>query len=813
MGRYSTLPQTVYPRVVIVTERQRSATNDEAAAREKFLSVLREETIGDGPGPFPAIKVLSIFPPGEMSSRSRHRRLRECLLNESDKVRVHRIQSKTLFLATHFAAFFRFACDHFATMSTEPFDFIRTSRYRYPVSTELGDHLKNFLAMLKSTQELTEFATPMIASCLFLDSYPPEMHVFNSTDVFRTLYRDACNKASRSGVLVHEGSATMILPSGFVKMIEAELAKRVMLFTQNRETTSAQTHEDILKNFQNRWPLIHNSATCLVCLQRKPEYGLPCRHSVCENCIRIFGSRNDEHACSFLVYSCFLCGFKTPGLTVKVKPPTAGVRVLSIDGGGVRGVVPLVFLELLEKRIGLPCPIQEFFDACWGTSSGAMIILAMFVNGWSVEECSRVFESLSKPAFQRRTFLRIPLLSHIQECLMSYLADSLYAADNLEEALQETFGDRSLLDCSYATTIGAKIGVTATTISDLCTCVFTNYNRAGFQSKRFGYHIVEPEDGRSSVLVWEAARCSSAAPLFFRPKCIPGVGTFQDGGVWRNNPVDIAVWEIRAIWPEADEPDFVVSLGTGYRQQPPNTLLSMSGPRGIWRDGFIPRLRRACVQAFMSCMNGREIWRGFRAHRPRSGGRCFRLDLETQGEIPRLDDINGIQELKTLARAGSSGSGEIDVLARCAVSSLFYFELESTPEYADRQYSCTGNILCRLRADSKAFEALVMQLSKNSAKFFLGNHRIPGQIGDRSSLGKGGDFRKRVELRIGDLQSKLSIYLKEGRHEQQNISGSPFSISTLVAAQGLDAYFGRADHRKRKPSDNSGSPKTKRLRR
>ncbi|KAI9760994.1 MAG: hypothetical protein M1840_002165, partial [Geoglossum simile] len=246
-------------------------------------------------------------------------------------------------------------------MSTEPFDFIGTSRYRCPVSTELGDHLTNFLAMLKSKQELREFKISMIASCLFLDSYPPR----NAW----SLYQYACDQASRSGALVHEGSANMILPSSFVKMIEAELAKRVMLFAQDRGTTSAQIHEGVLKSFRNCWPIIRNSATCLVCLQRKPEYGLPCRHSVCENCVRIFGSRSDEYAWSFQVYSCF-CGFKTPGLVVKVKPPTAGVRVLSIDGGRVRGVVPLVFLELLEKRIGLPCPIQEFFDTCCGTNSG-----------------------------------------------------------------------------------------------------------------------------------------------------------------------------------------------------------------------------------------------------------------------------------------------------------------------------------------------------------------------------------------------------------------------------------------------------------
>lgn len=68
------------------------------------------------------------------------------------------------------------------------------------------------------------------------------------------------------------------------------------------------------------------------------------------------------------------------------------------------------------------------------------------------------FESLAKKTFKTRGLSLIPILSRIQRFLVSYLADSLYPADNLEMALRETFGDdSSILDCSYATTIGAKI--------------------------------------------------------------------------------------------------------------------------------------------------------------------------------------------------------------------------------------------------------------------------------------------------------------------------------------------------------------------
>jgi patatin-like phospholipase/acyl hydrolase len=71
------------------------------------------------------------------------------------------------------------------------------------------------------------------------------------------------------------------------------------------------------------------------------------------------------------VRSCFLCGVKMPEeITVKIHPPTAGVGVLCIDGGGARGVLPLKFMKRIEDRIGLSIPLQKFFKVAFGVSSG-----------------------------------------------------------------------------------------------------------------------------------------------------------------------------------------------------------------------------------------------------------------------------------------------------------------------------------------------------------------------------------------------------------------------------------------------------------
>jgi patatin-like phospholipase/acyl hydrolase len=57
-------------------------------------------------------------------------------------------------------------------------------------------------------------------------------------------------------------------------------------------------------------------------------------------------------------------------IAIRINPPTAGVGVLCIDGGGARGVIPLKILKRIQDRINLPMPIQRFFQAAFGISSG-----------------------------------------------------------------------------------------------------------------------------------------------------------------------------------------------------------------------------------------------------------------------------------------------------------------------------------------------------------------------------------------------------------------------------------------------------------
>lgn len=162
----------------------------------------------------------------------------------------------------------------------------------------------------------------------------------------------------------------MILPSGFVKLIEKELLKAFDVLVRSAEVSSAMAHRRMLSKFQEKWTNIRSYDTCLICLRRRPQYGLPCGHCICDNCVQVFGTLSCENPWDFQLQCCLLCGLATPGLVVKVKPKTATVRLLSVDGGGIRGSVSLEFIQALQDRVGLPMPIQDHFDVAYGTSSG-----------------------------------------------------------------------------------------------------------------------------------------------------------------------------------------------------------------------------------------------------------------------------------------------------------------------------------------------------------------------------------------------------------------------------------------------------------
>jgi hypothetical protein len=159
----------------------------------------------------------------------------------------------------------------------------------------------------------------------------------------------------------------MILPSVFASLVEKEMNKQFELYISYG--SSEALHRQLMMGFRREWACLHSDDTCFCCIRRRPQFGLSCGHSLCESCVRIFGRENPLDPWLFHVDACFLCQAESD-VRIRVKPDTASVRVLSVDGGGARGRAPLEFIQVLQDSIGLPYPVQQNFDVIYGTSSG-----------------------------------------------------------------------------------------------------------------------------------------------------------------------------------------------------------------------------------------------------------------------------------------------------------------------------------------------------------------------------------------------------------------------------------------------------------
>jgi hypothetical protein len=122
------------------------------------------------------------------------------------------------------------------------------------------------------------------------------------------------------------------------------------------------------------WRNVKSNKTCLSCLQAVPDHVLGCGHSYCARCVQELGHPSTFSECAWDM-QCWLCWEpqgQCPQL-VRLKPRCAGVRILTLDGGGIRGIVELSVLQALHSAVGLEdVPIREMFDLIVGTSTGTI---------------------------------------------------------------------------------------------------------------------------------------------------------------------------------------------------------------------------------------------------------------------------------------------------------------------------------------------------------------------------------------------------------------------------------------------------------
>lgn len=210
-------------------------------------------------------------------------------------------------------------------------------------------------------------------------------------------------------------------------------------------------------------------------------------------------------------------------------------RILSIDGGGIKGVFPASFLKTIEEE--LPRPIGEYFDLIVGTSTGGIIAIGLGL-GFSANELLDFYLNLGPDVFAGNRILKG----------LRSVGIAKYNPEPLHNKLVEKFGDR-------------KIGESKTRL------VIPSMNLTTLEVHIYktSHHIRLMKDYKRPVV--EAAMATAAAPTFFPSyKSAQGI-PFIDGGLWANNPMAVAAVEALTIlgWEAKD----VRMLSLGCTQAPP----------------------------------------------------------------------------------------------------------------------------------------------------------------------------------------------------------------------------------------------------
>ena len=241
------------------------------------------------------------------------------------------------------------------------------------------------------------------------------------------------------------------------------------------------------------------------------------------------------------------------------------VRILSIDGGGIRGIIPATIVwhleERLQARTGNPdARISDYFDFMAGTSTGGILV------------CTYLMPNPKRPGRPKLT-ARESLAMYLDQAGCGIFSRSLY------RKLTSMMGLLNEKYCSQALEKALKRCFGATRLrSFLKPCLVTAYN---ITSRRafFFTSLDAKRDPGQDFNAWEAARATASAPSFFSPSVLQQEnGTLLplvDGGVFANNPALCAFTETQKtcfsqLPHSANKPDhpavedmMIVSLGTG----------------------------------------------------------------------------------------------------------------------------------------------------------------------------------------------------------------------------------------------------------
>jgi hypothetical protein len=313
-------------------------------------------------------------------------------------------------------------------------------------------------------------------------------------------------------------------------------------------------------------------------------------------------------------------------------------RILSIDGGGIRGVFAAAYLAEIERRFLGGRSIGSCFDMIAGTSTGGIIALAL-AQGMTaadalriyVERGERIFPSLSGLRKYRRLWRWLSQPKHNQAALM--------------DELLSVFGETLLDEATTRLVIPS----------------FEGRHGEPFLYKT-PHHPDYQKDRRKKFA--HVALHTTAAPSYF-----PGVSddgyVMIDGGLWANNPIMNALVDTLACYDVSRENVRILTIGTGDTAFTVNENARQGGIRH-W----------AFLRAFAAASRSQSLNALGQANLLVGKNNIIRIEPpESASPIPLDDVTRSLAELPPLARSMAEGSGH-------------YVEQMFLADYADQYVRC-----------------------------------------------------------------------------------------------------------------------------
>lgn len=237
--------------------------------------------------------------------------------------------------------------------------------------------------------------------------------------------------------------------------------------------------------------------------------------------------------------------------------PEGQKTILALDGGGIRGLITIEMLAIMEaglrKKSGKQnLVLSDFFDFVAGTSTGA-VIGTCIAMGMAVEDIRKFYLDSGRQMFDRAFLLK----------RLQYK----YEDEPLASKLKEVLGTDTTLGSDRLKTVLMMVMRNATTDSPWP--VFNNPHAK--------YNATNRDDCNLHLPLWQLVRASTAAPTYFPPEVVtfgangpnPYSFIFVDGGVTTyNNPAFLAfqmatAHSYKMSWRAGEKDMLVVSLGTG----------------------------------------------------------------------------------------------------------------------------------------------------------------------------------------------------------------------------------------------------------